>query len=1322
MPLQDSFWDNGAARTAVKDRFLFIPSSFQTLSDPFILDGVGGSVTITHCGKLIHLPPPFNKAYYSADLKYNLFSLGVIQRLGGFYSVDPDNQLRLIIKSSINGDIIATAYLSDSNLLPFTLPPLPLVLSHHPPNILPLPLSFPPDPILSHSYDHLLLSHLSSPPSLFSYTSEQLTQAGYTKRANGSIIATPSVSVVSLPPSTPLSSLLPPSLTYNYNAEQRARAQLALALHNYNHASNKSNGKACENGIIPLHLTTQDFTAADGIYGACGACVSKHNSTITHGATSNSPPPILPGQLLHADLLKLKDASIVIFSKDDHCGFLKPVKLFVGKTKEGVHSGWDTLRLYYNERGFALGQVNTDSEEIFKESATILQERGIMCSLSPPDTHEKSLERSWQTVQKRMAVVEQSLPYVLPLGLQFSLLEHVCEILNSYGNSKFPTSSPHIILNSTHNGYDKFPGHLPIPFGSIVQSRENDIVPQTGVVVGITSNSTGSHKVYFPSYDGQKGATILHRKASELTVINNYPREWNFVAQVIPIRGPVRQSCTSSLIPPPPISQSILNPLLIPTPPLSSLSVSPILGSSTPLPLVPIPLPFQPLPLSTSSVSPHIPSSIPLSSLTTHSLASPSLPSTPLVISPPAILSIPSSLSSSLPLSIISDLPSLPLSIIPQPIPLHLPLSIIPIPSSLPLPPLSYTSTRPSRIIRPPLRFLLATSSTTPSLSLKPASIRRNALARAATARKSEYLTATSQSRPTMSTNNRYIPVNLLPPQHKSSEISNTQAMKLTGPVAAKISESCNNEMHKCMITYSTMHVISESDIEYDAIRVNSQMLYKPKPTEDDPDAWKARLAGCGNRIPDEVRGDTYAGTADSRNTALIIAAFAADAVATGKLDTLRISNFDLPSAFLQNRLPRSSTGGKQVVMKLQHNLPHPLAGKWVEVTGALYGLPWSNNIFWKDFDVTMAKAHFLPIQIPDQPCPSTPIDNHIYSRFDPTDPNRKMVVPVTVDDGLMVGQDTLQFETELIGVLKERYGNNITYKENTKDFTGSTLTRHNHGAISIDLQKYILKTVKLAGLENEPGATAPSREDLFHSSTNLSPCDQNIYANLMGRITYIAQVRYDITKEATHLAKCIDSPTVSDMEKLVLVIRYLHYTSGDGPTYYTDEGAVLYCWVDVAYAVHVNGRSQTGYYLCIGKHGAPFYARAEEQKSCIAQGPSEAEYVGMSEASKAIMRFRQVLAAIRFPQNDPTIMFEDSNSAIKLAEGPSIKRKSKHILVREHYVRDLIQQGYVKLSKVPTAAQNADLFTKPKTPSQHIYEADRLLNKSSIISKSVSL
>lgn len=124
--------------------------------------------------------------------------------------------------------------------------------------------------------------------------------------------------------------------------------------------------------------------------------------------------------------------------------------------------------------------------------------------------------------------------------------------------------------------------------------------------------------------------------------------------------------------------------------------------------------------------------------------------------------------------------------------------------------------------------------------------------------------------------------------------------------------------------------------------------------------------------------------------------------------------------------------------------------------------------------------------------------------------------------------------------VLRERYGPKVTYVENTTKFTGARITREEAGAITFDLEKYILETVSQAGLLNEPGATAPSRADLFDAPTDPTPCDQATYSNLSGNVTFTAQVRYDITKEATHLAKVIRNPTVSDMEKLVLVIRYL--------------------------------------------------------------------------------------------------------------------------------------------------------------------------------------
>lgn len=55
-----------------------------------------------------------------------------------------------------------------------------------------------------------------------------------------------------------------------------------------------------------------------------------------------------------------------------------------------------------------------------------------------------------------------------------------------------------------------------------------------------------------------------------------------------------------------------------------------------------------------------------------------------------------------------------------------------------------------------------------------------------------------------------------------------------------------------------------------------------------------------------------------------------------------------------------------------------------------------------------------------------------------------------------------------------------------------------------------------------------------------------------------------------------------------------------------------------------------------------------------------------------------------------------DNSSAIQLSKNPVLHGKSKHIEVRFHYLRDLVNEGVVKLSYCPTEVQVADIFTKP--------------------------
>lgn len=60
-----------------------------------------------------------------------------------------------------------------------------------------------------------------------------------------------------------------------------------------------------------------------------------------------------------------------------------------------------------------------------------------------------------------------------------------------------------------------------------------------------------------------------------------------------------------------------------------------------------------------------------------------------------------------------------------------------------------------------------------------------------------------------------------------------------------------------------------------------------------------------------------------------------------------------------------------------------------------------------------------------------------------------------------------------------------------------------------------------------------------------------------------------------------------------------------------------------------------------------------------------------------------------------PTVMYEDNQSAIALTEHPVLLGGSKHISVRYHAVRDIIARGEISVQSRETETMVADGFTK---------------------------
>jgi hypothetical protein len=55
-----------------------------------------------------------------------------------------------------------------------------------------------------------------------------------------------------------------------------------------------------------------------------------------------------------------------------------------------------------------------------------------------------------------------------------------------------------------------------------------------------------------------------------------------------------------------------------------------------------------------------------------------------------------------------------------------------------------------------------------------------------------------------------------------------------------------------------------------------------------------------------------------------------------------------------------------------------------------------------------------------------------------------------------------------------------------------------------------------------------------------------------------------------------------------------------------------------------------------------------------------------------------------------------DNQSCIKMTENPVFHDKSKHIEIRYHFIRDMVQRRALKLQYISTDEQVADVLTKP--------------------------
>ena len=108
-----------------------------------------------------------------------------------------------------------------------------------------------------------------------------------------------------------------------------------------------------------------------------------------------------------------------------------------------------------------------------------------------------------------------------------------------------------------------------------------------------------------------------------------------------------------------------------------------------------------------------------------------------------------------------------------------------------------------------------------------------------------------------------------------------------------------------------------------------------------------------------------------------------------------------------------------------------------------------------------------------------------------------------------------------------------------------------------------------------------------------------------------------------------------------------------------------------------VDRKSTFGYCFSLGSAMISWSSR---KHGSIAQSTTEVEYIAASDASKEAVWLIKLVSGLFGDKLEMTVVHCDNQSCIKLTENPIFHDRSKHINMKYHYIRDLVQRKIVKL------------------------------------------
>lgn len=451
---------------------------------------------------------------------------------------------------------------------------------------------------------------------------------------------------------------------------------------------------------------------------------------------------------------------------------------------------------------------------------------------------------------------------------------------------------------------------------------------------------------------------------------------------------------------------------------------------------------------------------------------------------------------------------------------------------------------------------------------------------------------------------------------------------------------------------------------------VQCKWVYKKKLNSDNTVRYRARLVAKGFTQREGIDyKETFSPVLKYSTLKLLFAI-------SVNLD-LNITHLDVTTAFLNGHLDET------VFMQLPQNLMcKNNENKVLKLNRAIYGLKQSARQWYKKVDDCLIELNYKKSVY--EPC-----------LFIKSSGNLKTFVALFVDDFFIFSNcssevDHLKnklsarFKLQDLGQLRKCLGMNVKIKRDK---------------ICIDQEQFIERLLRKFNVENCKNIDTPMEVNLKLDKGEIAPTNYP-YQQLIGSLMYLSVLtRPDISYCVSYLSQFNNCNTETHWKHAKRVLKYLSYTKSFG-LMYVKNNLDMFGFVDADWASDVvDRRSYTGY--CFVYSGCVISHESRKQQT-VALSSTEAEYMAVCEASKEAIFLKNLMSELIITDNCPIVLYNDNQSAQKLSENCMYHRRSKHIDVRFHFIRDAVANKLVKIEYLKTSDMPADIFTKSLCKIKH--------------------